>query len=545
MNIFVRARLMREIQEDEPWRYELMHEYLIDRINQVTGKVMDATQRANRLLKQYASNYLVDGTTRIPINKLWFIRRYSDVARGERERELMKKSLRWGLMKAGVLTLLLFMGATIAAAALSVSEDWEGVRLSDGHTAAARKAVFSPDGRLLVTCGEDGRIIVWDFARRERLATFSDNSGWVNSVAFSPDGKWFAAPSANQTVTVWDASRLERAVVLEGHRSTVNVVVFSPDGRLLGSISGGDEGKTLVWDTSRWEEAYELPRNAIWADLAVSPDGRRMLICNQVWALQTASMTRELDPDLTFAAFSPDGRRLVGIGGSGTVVFFDVERLWEKAQFRVLSSQRTVTGSSTEVWVLTNANGMGGTPAWIQLLPSGAPPFSNGLDAVVYDTVTNRLIVYGGCFANCSPALSNVWVLTNANGLGGSPAWSQNTVTNLQSRTHHPAVFDSVNNLLIPFGGHFAFFGTDQNDTRTLSNANGVASPSTWSTLSTAGGPPPIRNQHTAVYDQANNRMTIFAGTNYICCPNHQIDKNDVWVLANANGSGVDSTTRC
>src|SRR5712692_8758815 len=198
----------------------------------------------------------------------------------------------------------------------------------------------------------------------------------------------------------------------------------------------------------------------------------------------------------------------------------------------------SVTGSSVEVWVLTNANGMGGTPAWIQLLPSGSPPFSNALQAVVYDTVTNRLIVYGGCFANCSPALSNVFVLTNANGLGGPPAWSESTVTNPQPRTHHPAVFDSANNLLIPFGGHFAFFGTDQNDTRTLSNANGVASPSTWSTLSTSGGPPPIRNQHTAIYDQTNNRMTIFAGTNYICCPNHQIDKNDLWVLTNANGTG-------
>jgi WD40 repeat protein len=377
LNIFVRARLMREIQEDEPWRYELMHEYLIERINQVTGKVMDATQRANRLLKQYASNYLVDGKTRIPINKLWFIRRYSDVARGERERELMKKSLRWGLMKAGVLTLLLFMGATIAAAALSVSEEWEGVRLSDGHTAAARKAVFSPDGRLLVTCGEDGRIIVWDFARRERLATFNDNSGWVNSVAFSPDGKWFAAPSANQTVTVWDANRLERAVVLEGHRSTVNVVVFSPDGRLLGSISGGDEGKTLVWDTARWEEAYELPRNAIWADLAVSPDGRRMLICNQVWDLQTASMTRELDPDLTFAAFSPDGRRLVGIGGSGTVSFFDVERLWENAQFRVLSSQRVHSYHGRAV----------------AFSPDGKLAASGAEDIVLWDAATQKKLV--------------------------------------------------------------------------------------------------------------------------------------------------------
>jgi hypothetical protein len=197
-------------------------------------------------------------------------------------------------------------------------------------------------------------------------------------------------------------------------------------------------------------------------------------------------------------------------------------------------SNPAVTGSSTEVWVLTNANGLGGPSGWIHLAPSGSPPFSNALDAVVYDAATNRLIVYGGCFANCSPALSNVFVLTNANGLGGSPAWSQSIVTNPQPRTHHPAVLDSANNLLISFGGHFAFFGTDQNDTRVLSNANGAVSPSTWSSLSIAG-PPPIRNQHTAVYDQANNRMTIFAGTNYLCC-NFQIDKNDVWVLTNANG---------
>ncbi|MFY9608227.1 MAG: protein kinase [Blastocatellia bacterium] len=377
LNIFVRARLVREIQEDEPWRYELMHEYLIDRINQVTGKVMDATQRANRFLKQYASNYLVDTKTRIPINKLWFIRRYSDVARGERERELIKKSLRWGLVKAGVLSLLLVMGATIAAAALSVSEEWEGVRLSDGHTAAARKAAFSPDGRLLVTCGEDGRIIVWDFARRERLATFNENGGWVNSVAFSPDGKWFATPGANHTVTVWDARRLERAVVLEGHHSMVNVVVFSPDGRLIGSISGGAEGKTLVWDTARWEKVYELPRDVTWGDLVVSPDGRRILIGSQIWDLQTASMTGALDPDPTFAALSPNGSRLIGIDPAGAVSFFDVERLWEKSQFRVLSSQR-----------VHSYHGRG-----VAFSPDGKLAASAAEDIVLWDAATQKKLV--------------------------------------------------------------------------------------------------------------------------------------------------------
>jgi len=163
-----------------------------------------------------------------------------------------------------------------------------------------------------------------------------------------------------------------------------------------------------------------------------------------------------------------------------------------------------------QVWVLTNANGLGGTPLWIQLQPTGTPPHSNGLETVVYDADTNRLIVYGGCWWHCSPALSNVFILTNANGLGGTPVWSQSSVTNLQARTYHSAVYEPTSNRMISFGGHFAFFGTDQNDTRVLTNANGVTSPSTWITLSPSGGPPPIRNQHTTVYDPVSNRMILY-----------------------------------
>ncbi len=197
-------------------------------------------------------------------------------------------------------------------------------------------------------------------------------------------------------------------------------------------------------------------------------------------------------------------------------------------------------GFGNQVWVLTNANGLGGAPVWINLTPSGAPSFSNGEESVVYDAATNRLIVYGGCYANCSPALWHVFTLTNANGLGGPSVWSQSTVTNPQPRVGHSAIYDSLNDLMITFGGQFAFFGTDQNDTRILNNANGLVSPSTWSTLATSGGPPAIRDEHVAVYDETNNRMIVFAGHNLIstCCPYLISDYNDAWVLTNANGIG-------
>jgi hypothetical protein len=206
------------------------------------------------------------------------------------------------------------------------------------------------------------------------------------------------------------------------------------------------------------------------------------------------------------------------------------------------------SGLSSEVWVLTNANGLGGTPVWLQLMPGGSPPNNINIGgSTVYDSANNRLIVYGGCFANCSPAQSSVYVLTNANGLGGPPMWSVSSVTNPQPRDFHSAVYDSAGSRMIAFGGGLAFFGTDQNDTRILSNANGLTSPSTWTTLSTWGGAPGIREEHRAIYDEANNRMTIFAGSNLIttCCPYVINDYNDVWVLSNANGqSGTPTWTQ-
>jgi hypothetical protein len=214
----------------------------------------------------------------------------------------------------------------------------------------------------------------------------------------------------------------------------------------------------------------------------------------------------------------------------------------------LLESNPAVPGRpASEVWVLSNANGLGGSPTWTQLAPTGTAPSSNSQSSAVYDRDSNRLIVYGGCSADCSPALSEVSVLTNANGLGGAPAWSQSVVTNPQERVGHTAALDPLTGSMIAFGGNLAAFGTDQNDTRVLSDAAGVSSPSTWTTLAAVGGPPPIRTSHSAVYDPFSNRLMVMGGENLIgaCCPYDISNYNDVWVLSNANGaSGTPTWTQ-
>jgi WD40 repeat protein len=330
--LFVESRLIREIQEDEPWRYELMHEYLIEKINHLTGHALNATQRANRLLRQYLSQYTVDHSARIPLKHLWFIRRYADLERGE----LWRRSWQRGLLKAIALAILLAAITTLVAAWASVREEWEEVRLKDGHTAAVRRAAFSTDGKLLVSVGEDHQVIVWDFSSRERLATFTDHTDWVTSVAFSPDGKWFVTASKDRTAIVWDAERLEKAAVLIGHPAGIYAAAFSPDGRLL--VTSGARGEppedgTIVWRAGDWQRIMTLSFGAGGAhNILFSRDGRYVIFHSSspnTWDLKTGRQTADqFDPAWSGnnAAISPDGKLLVSTDSDGSVTFVDMER---------------------------------------------------------------------------------------------------------------------------------------------------------------------------------------------------------------------------
>jgi hypothetical protein len=184
-----------------------------------------------------------------------------------------------------------------------------------------------------------------------------------------------------------------------------------------------------------------------------------------------------------------------------------------------------------DVWLLQNANGVGGTPTWMSVATSGGVPRPRYAHAAAYDAATDTMMVFGG--SDCAAGFFNeVWTLSHANGLGGIPNWKQLTVTGTGpvGRESSSVVYDAGSNELIVFGGDSGPLNT-LNDVWMLSHANGTGGTPNWTQLFPTGTAPTARTGHTAIYDRVNNRMTIFGGVT-----GSGIVLADAWVLIGANG---------
>ncbi|EEB06841.1 WDR20 family WD repeat protein [Schizosaccharomyces japonicus yFS275] len=150
-------------------------------------------------------------------------------------------------------------------------------------------ASFSPECQHIAVVTSDGKLIIVDYLRERISDIFSSYYGGFSCVAWSPDGKFLITGGEDDLISVWSFPARKLFARGQGHKSFVKAVVFDEwrcDGDSYRFASVGMDCQLLLWDFS--VGAIHRPKSSM---------TRRSLNLNT--RASSLSMLNELTPMIT------------------------------------------------------------------------------------------------------------------------------------------------------------------------------------------------------------------------------------------------------
>jgi WD40 repeat protein len=234
-----------------------------------------------------------------------------------------------------------------------------------GHTGWVVTVAFAPDGKTIASGSHDETLKLWDARTGKLLRTINvypnrkPTGSIMGAVVFAPDSRTVAVGSRYAPIQQWDVATGAWRRLFHGYVCgfRCSAVVFAPDGKTIAG-GDGDAGTVKIWEVAsgrvvrtfekpRDEKNPRFPHNA--EHILFSPDGSRLLADSgpggliQVWEVATNRelLRIETKADISSMALSPDGRLLL-IGGltndaprnaRGLIALFDAETGREVRRF--------------------------------------------------------------------------------------------------------------------------------------------------------------------------------------------------------------------
>gem|GEM_PF-2302915 len=242
-------------------------------------------------------------------------------------------------------------------------------------------ARFSPDGRTLVTIGDDKIARVWSISTGRMLI---DILNVDNDAEISPNSKQLVTILANGTAAIFDIPSGRKVATVSGQRN-VRSVAFSPDGRRVATI-----GSTITISDADTGQPMETLKGDSSGGIhpSFSPDGAQVVIAsntdNYAEVFDTKSGNRLTTlrghrQALNSAVFTGDGRRIATTSTDWTLKLWDAQTGRDLATFELPEKYTTATrltgnglaiggGGAFEIWPWQRMNldstGPSDTWAW-------------------------------------------------------------------------------------------------------------------------------------------------------------------------------------
>jgi serine/threonine protein kinase/WD40 repeat protein len=200
-----------------------------------------------------------------------------------------------------------------------------------GHATYVERVEASPDGTRVASVEEQHpAVILWDPVAASLVARLDAHRDAVRIARFSPDSRLVVTCGDGGDVRLWDARTGARLRELPGHTAEVLAAEFSADASRLATSDAS--GRAIVWDVAKGAEIHRLEFAGAAPSLDLSPDGARIVVAGlgkgapaKVLDATTGAAVAEIGAapgeSFLFARFGPDAGRVFVAGDGGSLVW--------------------------------------------------------------------------------------------------------------------------------------------------------------------------------------------------------------------------------
>jgi WD40 repeat protein len=255
----------------------------------------------------------------------------------------------------------------------------KNVAVLRGHAGLVTGAVFSEDGKLVVTASRDGTARIWNATWRDLVVLTPITA--AKSLAFSAGAKWVASTGDRGTTSVWETATRRRRFTVNGSVDRVGDSAFSPDASRV--VIGGPGTGAIVWDLATGRPVVKLSgHSGPVQSAAFSRDGQWIVTAAEdgtarVWQAGTRSSRAVLlhsGHPLSVAVFSPDGKWVVTAGSDTAEVWnwATATRVAECRSARQSSGGTNSAMAATAQWPITTTGDLAPS-SWPARMCRGGP----------------------------------------------------------------------------------------------------------------------------------------------------------------------------
>jgi WD40 repeat protein/serine/threonine protein kinase len=220
----------------------------------------------------------------------------------------------------------------------------------EGHTAPVRTVAFSPNGKMILSAGNDNTIKLWSFAGEatgesadgkavagKLMKSLRGHASWVRSAVFSPDGLTVLSAGHDAVAKIWDIRgyseyRQFQARTLQGHADAILAAAFAKDGRRMVTASRDRTARTWDFETGKPLVTFEEGHDYLTSTALFFPDGKQLLTSAadntaRLWDLRTGTQSLRLDRTgrAAVAAVSHNGKLVATGSDENTGKIWNIE----------------------------------------------------------------------------------------------------------------------------------------------------------------------------------------------------------------------------